>query len=924
MKKQSSQSSKDLEDNNSESNFLNLCCFEVKEALISLYLSIRLRDESSINDLTDEKFENEREQLRHIDSLEIIEHIKKTIEILIFMDEDEIKKQARKKLKKSASKKNLNDKIAHSEGDSYKQGSQYSIDNRFLNDDPLAMILDEIGSQKSTSNTPLQDSQRTSNSRLPREYEQTMQKYEKEIRDHIGVENQMRVFIENLQNQIEDEVKKAKSQEDKISEIKREKRRLDDLLTIRENELDKLQTVKKEQETKESMISELEKKIKHSEKKHEKQVIKLQAELSKYKQRYDQLLEQQANDLNSMAMLNSFGKQQSNELLRESHGSQKISKLNLPNSLQDTNSKLLTNMNNLATNQSIDSILNTNPASQQNQYTFALGDNDSLEHFQKTQQLSLNNKPKTARQLASNLMQGSQHLNQQQQQIYQIQQKQLQQTFASNEMNALKQEYKRQRNNKELSAEKALIKAIQSQQQFLSQSQNNTVNAQQQMSQQQQQIKNKGKNGSMVEYYPSSQQVQQLIQVQEFQKSQNLDRTLRAGQQLNPQPDEINLLQSRLLEYQNQMIFNQQQLAQQNHQLNQQMSVQSIKRKTSNGRNHSNITNTQQTVGNHVNSRNAAQQSSGEKKHLTNSNHKRSKTSLNFYPTTASTNENKQTNSIATAAMNQQQVEKVSIFDLEKENQTNESKPPQKQVKFVSQLKDDNNAVLRSRDQMKRNNSTDGQGNQINVKVQNSRQNNNTITEQNTQEYIMNQFQSKTLDLREVQSLQQHQNHQQLQQHVQMLQKFSTKNPDFQAVQQLNSARLPIYQQPSQSLTQSIRQKSNENRQNSLNSTATRSANEGSRKKKNSSNNLVSSNNVNANNMTLNQNIMNKSTNQLAHSQSNSNIAAGTYHQGNIQYQNQRHYQVNGQSNSNSVHRVPSKESLHRQAVQFSNQSHAL
>jgi hypothetical protein len=41
-------------------------------------------------------------------------------------------------------------------------------------------------------------------------YEEAMQKYEKEIRDHIGVENQMRVFIENLQNQIEDEIKKAK------------------------------------------------------------------------------------------------------------------------------------------------------------------------------------------------------------------------------------------------------------------------------------------------------------------------------------------------------------------------------------------------------------------------------------------------------------------------------------------------------------------------------------------------------------------------------------------------------------------------------------------------------------------------------------------------------------------------------------------
>lgn len=76
---------------NSESNFLNLCCYEVKEALIGLYLSIRLRNESSINDLNEDKLDKEKEQLRHIDSLEIIDHIKKTIEILIFMDDEEIR-----------------------------------------------------------------------------------------------------------------------------------------------------------------------------------------------------------------------------------------------------------------------------------------------------------------------------------------------------------------------------------------------------------------------------------------------------------------------------------------------------------------------------------------------------------------------------------------------------------------------------------------------------------------------------------------------------------------------------------------------------------------------------------------------------------------------------------------------------------------
>jgi hypothetical protein len=51
-----------------------------------------------------------------------------------------------------------------------------------------------------------------------------------------------------------------------MQEIKREKRRLDDLLTIREAELEKYKGMDKES------IEELEKKIKHMEKKHEKQI----------------------------------------------------------------------------------------------------------------------------------------------------------------------------------------------------------------------------------------------------------------------------------------------------------------------------------------------------------------------------------------------------------------------------------------------------------------------------------------------------------------------------------------------------------------------------------------------------------------------------------------------------------------------------
>lgn len=54
----------------------------------------------------------------------------------------------------------------------------------------------------------------------------------------------MRIHIENQSNKIEEcensIIKMQQSFEDEFKEIKREKRRLDDLLTIREDELEKI------------------------------------------------------------------------------------------------------------------------------------------------------------------------------------------------------------------------------------------------------------------------------------------------------------------------------------------------------------------------------------------------------------------------------------------------------------------------------------------------------------------------------------------------------------------------------------------------------------------------------------------------------------------------------------------------------------
>jgi len=72
---------------------------------------------------------------------------------------------------------------------------------------------------------------------------------EGDIRTHIRIEQQMRLHIENVSQRVEDlEREKTKMEKETcedMQEIKREKRRLNDLLTLREDELDRLKETDK-------------------------------------------------------------------------------------------------------------------------------------------------------------------------------------------------------------------------------------------------------------------------------------------------------------------------------------------------------------------------------------------------------------------------------------------------------------------------------------------------------------------------------------------------------------------------------------------------------------------------------------------------------------------------------------------------------
>lgn len=63
----------------------------LEEALIDLYLSVKIRSNDEIDDYNEEMLTKEREKLRDTDAFTVLEYVKSSIEILMNMKMDEAK-----------------------------------------------------------------------------------------------------------------------------------------------------------------------------------------------------------------------------------------------------------------------------------------------------------------------------------------------------------------------------------------------------------------------------------------------------------------------------------------------------------------------------------------------------------------------------------------------------------------------------------------------------------------------------------------------------------------------------------------------------------------------------------------------------------------------------------------------------------------
>ena len=82
----------------------------------------------------------------------------------------------------------------------------------------------------------------------PKDYEMMLQKYEAEVRNHIKIEQQLKLHIECLQDKLEEAEKERQRENrerearkaDEESQAVRESKRYRELLNLREEEVDKL------------------------------------------------------------------------------------------------------------------------------------------------------------------------------------------------------------------------------------------------------------------------------------------------------------------------------------------------------------------------------------------------------------------------------------------------------------------------------------------------------------------------------------------------------------------------------------------------------------------------------------------------------------------------------------------------------------
>ena len=165
----------------------------LKEAILELYLSVKIRSDEEIDNYTEEQFRIEKEQMKEVDGFTLIDYIKSSIEILMNMKIEENDGGSSVEIKEKKKIKGKKQKVNDDLGNNIPKIDDRTPTSSIMD---LQKKLDQISSPESS----------VSESSIPaahKEYEKILRQLESECRNHIKVEQQMKLHIECLQEKIE-------------------------------------------------------------------------------------------------------------------------------------------------------------------------------------------------------------------------------------------------------------------------------------------------------------------------------------------------------------------------------------------------------------------------------------------------------------------------------------------------------------------------------------------------------------------------------------------------------------------------------------------------------------------------------------------------------------------------------------------------
>eukprot|EP00347_Sterkiella_histriomuscorum_P017361 403349677 len=237
----------------------------LKEALLELYLSVKIRSDDEIDCYTEEQFKQEKDMMKEVDGFTLIDYIKSSIEILMNMKIEENEQQQKdlgqdtfkhinfESKKKSKKLKNQNLK----EDNKSKERAIPKIDDKT----PTSSILDlQLKLEQVSSPASSNSSHSQSTCSIPaahKEYEKALRALESECRNHIKVEQQMKLHIECLQEKLDSTTKErdqlqssceetSQEHEDEIQKLNKIIKTLEEELMNKAEKIKELETSMKE------------------------------------------------------------------------------------------------------------------------------------------------------------------------------------------------------------------------------------------------------------------------------------------------------------------------------------------------------------------------------------------------------------------------------------------------------------------------------------------------------------------------------------------------------------------------------------------------------------------------------------------------------------------------------------------------------